>query len=471
MQLSLSQMPASLEQLYTRSLNRVEIEHPRGPSGRSIPLQILQWLSFSDNPLALEDLAAALAHLGLIEENSQETHRGLLTGLDDFISLDFTDNTVRLIHLSAKEFLISRDVLEDGISRAIEEHLPQGKQRIEELPGNAPLEEVPGIPEQIDGENDDEDSDTASIWSATGFSETSSRSSQSSSFLQLMPVIDQYARLFANEERLRPLIGDSLDTFGVAGFERLFVQGLQRYSMELLKLAGTVAQKTAAIIVGDDSRAIAERTVSRTGFLDVSRPLGPIIADAEDRAGAALLNERVQRLDKIPLKRMDDTVFGGTAVKLDSNLLTSAETQAGFSRPTTSEDKARAEEALHLQVDPVQAPLSEKPLEETYTNLELVKRFLTSGNPFNNLISTLVECLDPTMSVARTSLFRLTEPDPEAPKYSLSSRRLTWWGSCLGFVRKNITTAEPPLEKGMRRVRWTCVSTNHAYPRKISNGF
>jgi hypothetical protein len=102
-------LPAKLEEAYSVSLKRIA---DQGESDRSLATRILQWVSYAKRPLRVEECLHALAveredgnalPTDLDTQNLLEP-QSLLDVCAGLIRIEDTENTLRFVHSTAREF-------------------------------------------------------------------------------------------------------------------------------------------------------------------------------------------------------------------------------------------------------------------------------------------------------------------------------------------------------------------------------
>lgn len=111
-------------------------------------------------------------------------------------------------------------------------------------------------------------------------------------------MTDQFARIFAADKDLRPIILEDLDKQGLAGFEQAFSNLLRGYSKGLQLLAKAHSEQVAARMAGQQTRIIAQKTVERSGYLDNVKLSSSNSKDDETPGKAATLDCYLHDMDK-----------------------------------------------------------------------------------------------------------------------------------------------------------------------------
>ena len=218
-------------------------------------------------------------------------------------------------------------------------------------------------------------------------------------------MTDQFASLFAADKDLRPIILETLDQNGLAGFKQAFSNLLREYSKGLQLIAKAPSEQVAALIAGQHTRFIAKETMMRSGYLDNVKLFPRNSKDDKTSGKAAVLDRYLHDKDKN--LEHDDFELIGKSSKVE---------QA---------PKRILEENLPLQRDPPpkiqgddywfdgkQADKEKEEIEDNvkaYVNIQRLKQFLTLNPPFTKLIDDLRQHLQPRL---RTPTIDFEDPEP-----------------------------------------------------------
>lgn len=402
-------------------------------------------LLLAEGPLHYEDFQIVLEDLDRKDSSFTSGHWSL--SVNPFICVDPQDGQIQFIHFSVREFMMSKNILERVNTDILALSLKQKHQRTRESDKLLWHEtEIPEATSEVITQNDIYDSDDATSvasWSSTGFSRASSTSTQSSIFLQLETVTEQYAQLFAEHNETGPLIIKILGITGRYGFEAFFSELLVQYSKNLQAIAKTGSEQVAALMAGTKTSNIARQTVRICGFLDDSRDLSKPIIKPEERAGKEKILNQFLGLQDHKKRRKDEVLEQTPTVK---------NSDASEGPMTATKEK---KEIL------IKSRLSEEEEEdqgEVYVNLQKVRIFLTTTEPFQELVTEMHRKLHPSIFIPP-----LLQDNPldNVENNLTKDVNLTWYSSLRDTARKQILQLIPGgeslLEPGMKRVRWTCV--------------
>lgn len=370
---------------------------------------------------------------------------------------------LRFIHNSAKEFLASNTHFKEVDLPAWAENIAERQVPSQEAQKHYDAHFSPSSSEAFVSvrDNDTEDTASRSSWSSSVFSNASSTSSQSSIFSQLGTVTDQFARLFATHQDLRPIILESLDKQGIAGFEHSFSKLLRDYSRELQLIAkgSAPSEQVAALMVGQRTRVIARETVIMSGYLDNVK-LFPQNSQRDENPGkVAILDRFLQEKDKglgnedLPTLTTEKGLQVSGEIRKKSQPLPQNPSRSGTEAGYLFDDKHEQEEEEKIQEEVVEA----------YVNVQRVQQFLTLNAPFAKLIEQLRQRLEPRLTIP---LIEVLEPEPDSlvkPAHGTLQRKeiamiSAWIRTVWEYKLRPALGGEVPLEPGMKRVRWTCVS-------------
>ena len=446
--------PLALEALYDRLLSQMEDAMDGNQSIGKLAISILLQ---ADRSVATTEICSILdpvLHSQLSPKRTTLDTEALVEECGGFVEAEPSGRYLHFIHHTAREFLKSKTLFQSvtlpAWPQSITEH--EHEHRSSEFISY----DAEGLPSASDTD------ETASqvSWSSNPFSSASSISSQSSIFSQLETVTDQFARMFAADKDLRPIIFESLDTQGLAGFEQAFSTLLRGYSKGLQVLAKAPSEQVAALMAGQQTRVIAKKTVVRSGYLDNVKLFPSNSKDDETPGKAAFLDRYLHDKDK--RIGYDNVKVGGKYSKVGQ----ASERSLEESLPLQRDPPLRVQGDKYW-FDGTQADEEKEEIEEdnveAYVNLERVKQFLTVNPPFTNLIDSLRQRLQPKLIIPPIDF---EDPEPEPP-FELDPT--TRWQNIIAMFPATMRTfweyvirpaigGEVPLAPGMKRVRWTCVS-------------
>ncbi|GAB1206311.1 hypothetical protein APSETT445_004996 [Aspergillus pseudonomiae] len=360
-------------------------------------------------------------------------------------------DTVQLVHNSVRDWLKSNGVLSETYAKVLTHMLRTNLQitpKVEVSDKPADSEETQEyIPSMADL---DETSSVVTYPSSvfTTHIEVSSQTSITSILSQLETVVQQFSRLFINHQAANPLIHEFLEKRGQDGFEASFASLLCDYSRGLKDMASSGAQQVAAIMVGEKANEIARQVVLMSDYLESSKVFTDMGPKEEQEGRAEMLNRFLHQMDE-----------SGTPKILQ------LEDEKGETERTTLIDPKEERGGQPKNHRKLRAPLSDsdllrgEPEQDVYVNLERIKHWLTSSPPFEALLADLATLVHPPVMVPPIPP---TRPDPPiTPGYMRLKPRI------FKAILKLIPGAERPLEEGMKRVRWTCVSLDSPHFKYI----
>jgi hypothetical protein len=443
MRRALRKMPKSLGDVYDGLL----LEISRNQEEFDLACRVLQWVLSAKMPVAVGEVARAI-----FSDPNQNGFQRIGTGMVEelcggFVSIEPSTKQIRLAHFSVHEYLLTRH----NLKRLADTGTSDENTSLTHFDGQADQDQTdPNLsssPRRSSIEYTDDasggDSDSASVksWSSSVLSNRSDTSSQTSILSQLGSVTDQYANIFAHDDRSRPVILECLGRLGVTGFEHEFADALIAYSTCLRRLAKTGSQHIAAIMAGQRTRTIARRTLIMSGFLDTHQITTRIVEHAGKPRSDATIDRILRLRDQSSGLPKDVETFKSVSVishgeKIDTRH--QEDMERGSAGPSSLEQLDDPDEYCA----------------QIYQNLDLVKAFLTTTEPFDKLIHRLQNSMLPSMLTHPVSKPSDLESILETSDSMLDSLKLRAWKPL-----QSVLSPERPLELGMKRVRWTCVSS------------
>jgi hypothetical protein len=398
-------------------------------------------------PLTITELENLVNRLLLTEDTSEsETWtfepNGFLSQSDD--------NEVRLVHFTVQQWLKSNETLSAANVRALIQD-PQANLSYSKLTVGV-REELPESLELVFDEDTapldsfDEISSVSSYSSSilSQGSSSGSQTSYSSILSQLETVAEQYAGLFINHEVAKRLILELLESSGQDGFEDFFSSLLRDYSNDLKVIATSGAQQVAAIMAGDKADVVAHKVVLTSGYLEPSKILTPMTSKAEQEGKSLLLDRFLGQRDGLKV-RAASNAQGGKVEAGPENLSEALKTPLALQTTKLETVKSKT---LHNEVFS-----AEERDEEVYVDLERIKVWLTTTPPFQTLMDRLAEKIHAPLKLP---------PLPPNPMSNRDNENMSWYQRWRKDAFKTLINLLPgverPLEAGMKRVQWTCVS-------------
>ena len=246
MQNHIESLPSGLEAMYDRMLSHLE---SKMNSAERTGKLVISLLLHGKSPISTQEIYNMLApvmrsrsELKAIDDNTIQDNCG------GFVEID-SEKNIRFIHQSARAFLASKPSIQKI-------PLPAQYQSADEH-NNHFLELSSDDEKSITAASDTDETTSRHSWSSHPFSSGDSATSQSSVFSQLETVTAQFARMFANDQDLRPLILETLKKQGIAGFENTFSSLLSGYSKCLQLIAKAPSEQVAALMAGQKTHVIA----------------------------------------------------------------------------------------------------------------------------------------------------------------------------------------------------------------------
>lgn len=455
MKMSIESMPVDLQDLYNRLLNQMEgaIE-----SQKRIGKLTIAVLLKADGPVSFTKVCGMLnmafeSQIG--SEISLDT-ANILEACGGFVFIEPSGSRLRFIHQTAKDFLVASTHFKDVDISTWAENIPD-RQALSQEAQFSPSSSKVFVPVH---DSDAEETTSRDSWSSDVFSNASSTSSQSSLFSQLETVTDQFAKLFATHEDLRPIILESLDKQGIAGFEHFFSKLLREYSRELQLIAkrGAPSEQVAALMVGQRTRVIARETMIMSGYLDNVEYFPQKSQRDENPGKIAVLNRFLQEKDKglefedIPTPTSEKKTPTIAEIRKEDQPLPQSFPRSDTEAEYMFDDKEEQEEEGN-----------EEEVVEAYVNVQRVQQFLTLNAPFAKLIEQLRQRLEPRLKIPLIEDLEqdhnlLVKPAHGSLQRKMNATILAWIEAVWEFKLRPALGGEMPLEPGMKRVRWTCVS-------------
>lgn len=438
MRAALDALPTSLSNLYEtfwqKSIQRDDGSVRRSETILAVMLRAQRSLRVSE----IQFITSELLH----DEPHQQTATATFIANNPLIQID-EQSKARFIHVSVKDFLLHKRLSESVDVEALD-RLLISVLRIEET-AKREVEWAIKTPE-VEDNTDFDDNSSVRSWSSTVFSLSSSIASESTApteeTLVEETIAEQYAKLFTDNSVTHPLIVDIVKTSGRSGFELFFSALLAQYSNELQAIARPGSEAHAAVAAGKQTDIIAYRTALMSGALEsINLPPKPVSIE-EDRGKDEVMNRFLAILDQ----RAGDP---GPALLPSEGVEHHNEAGVEPCEGLEGVDTIATKAAKGLEV--------KDGSEDVYVNLQQVKVFLTTTEPFQKLIEKMHHKLMPPIVLPAV-------PEPEPP-FDIGSRRRpkAWYESSKESLRALILNVvpggEPPLEAGMKRVRWTCVRT------------
>jgi hypothetical protein len=465
---ALHSLPRALAEVYDEvwlTLSRQDDQN------KQVAYQVIGHLLKSATPLSLSTVQAILVANGGDAEESGSDPSTIIETCAGFVTLDTVNHRLCLIHASVREYLINLPVW-TLVSDSLEIDISQ-------YPSN---DKSTGVVEskfakQTDSGRDardlahlleDEDVNSEISYSDSVFSQISRQTSQSSVFSQLETVTDQFARLYSSNEAIQETIVAALSAIGAAGFETIFAAELKTFSNDLQSLAKAPSQKIAAIMAGQRTRLIAKGTLREFEILENGDSAFFKLSTDERGGKAYLLDQYLKHRDPKKNTRKDEGQIESNQGPFQSNpaeesLNAHLDTvylnkMDDFLKPVTQEAQLVDEE-------------EEEDFGESYANLELVKDFIISEQPFDDLLERLRSKIAPADIVVDLPTFQIQVEDEGLPIFKSLRDDIARQDSltlkdviAILFVylyqrwTRIFLRLEKPLKVGLQRVRWKCVS-------------
>ncbi|MCJ1434903.1 hypothetical protein MMC27_004273 [Xylographa pallens] len=449
MQQTLLIMPRELKDVY----NGMLLEISRNQEQFDLARQVFQALLFAKVPISVDNLMGTDRTI-LVDLEDIDVYRSkidtIVARCGGFIRIEPSTNIVQFTHQTAREFLLTSDNLKRLADSETQNDMNEPAAHDSEL--LISLRHKPLIENTEDGGSIDLDSASVKSWSSSILSEVSDTSSQTSIMSQMRSVCDQYADIFAHNDRCRPVILACIERLGVTGFEHLFADALKTYSADLQSHAKTGSQQIAAIMAGQRTQVTARQTLVMSGFLETHQINTRIVEHADKPRSDAFV-------DRILGLRNQQTIIasdGKESFKSEKSSTTVIRpslvtTQVTKTKSNTAHGRAGSNTVEYVDDE-------DEDCTQIYQNLDLVKAFLTTTEAFEKLINRLQTPVQPSELADPICKPRDSKTTIEVFHTMLAAVKSRAW-----TLLQSTLAIERPLESGMKRVRWTCVCDRQFY--------
>lgn len=433
---------------------------------KHLGLAVLTALSIVGGRLETNRVIAMIRHLGIIDAadmSDEMLYDWIIQVCHGLVMSDAAG--LALVHPSVLEYLAesSSDQAFNGgfgesdirtfLAETPSQQLDVDQRYLRALKEKEPVDQIPSTvtvstmnilstptetAKDLEKEDDSTVDDQTSVYSGSSsvfsrLSTISSASSQSEIFQQLISVPEQLTALFTGSTQFVKAIERLVQIKGASGSQQIFAKALSIYSKDLQAIAHDAKQQIAAIMVGQETRATAKLTFDR-----IFPRYGHSRVSNSEARNAVYIEKYLNSLT-VP----DDSVSSVSQLTPSTAMVPKEPLSADSSTATPQ----------------IQAGSG-----QTYTNLELVKVFLTDTAPFAGLITYLHTFAKPTSVRSSAEVERVGTQAYQADGsfvHDMSIKCLSIVGLCISSTHsfyRWIWGWEHPLRPGMSRVYWTCVS-------------